>query len=65
MYEARYQSTEPLLHISLHELEPLKAVGGFDFSDVTTDSTVLIQGDSLAEQHFLGMLCYVVDDGEC
>jgi hypothetical protein len=59
MYEGRYSKVQYRCCTSrLHELEPLKAVGGFDFSHITTNSTVLIQGDSLAEQHFLGMLCY-------
>jgi hypothetical protein len=59
MYEGRYAKVQYRCCTSrLHELEPLKAVGGFDFSHITTNSTVLIQGDSLAEQHFLGMLCY-------
>jgi hypothetical protein len=59
MYKERYAKIQYRCCTSrLHELEPLKAVGGFDFSHITTNSTMLIQGDSLAEQHFLGMLCY-------
>eukprot|EP00577_Skeletonema_sp_RCC1716_P022127 CAMPEP_0113380528 /NCGR_PEP_ID=MMETSP0013_2-20120614/4810_1 /TAXON_ID=2843 ORGANISM="Skeletonema costatum, Strain 1716" /NCGR_SAMPLE_ID=MMETSP0013_2 /ASSEMBLY_ACC=CAM_ASM_000158 /LENGTH=222 /DNA_ID=CAMNT_0000262881 /DNA_START=363 /DNA_END=1031 /DNA_ORIENTATION=- /assembly_acc=CAM_ASM_000158 len=43
------------------EIDPLRAVGGVDYSPILSSKrnlTIFIQGDSLAEQHFLGMICY-------
>ena len=56
------------------EIEPLRALGGLEYSQLllphaaadegekmkapSAPKTVLIQGDSLAQQHFLGMICH-------
>jgi len=50
----------------LHEMQPLRAVGGVDYAQLLELSqnnnnksvSILLQGDSLAEQHFLGLLCF-------
>lgn len=39
-------------------LEPFRATGGIDYLHLKRNVTILFQGDSLAEQHFLGMICF-------
>lgn len=49
----------------LHEIQPLQAIGGLDFSHLITEKiSILIQGDSLAEQHFIFMMCFAWSSGE-
>ncbi|KAL7538592.1 hypothetical protein ACHAWF_006142 [Thalassiosira exigua] len=64
IYESRYANVEHRCCTSRLEegrIDPLRAVGGVDYSQLPRGgkrpTTVLIQGDSLAEQHFLGMIC--------
>lgn len=64
LYEPRYANVEYRCCTSRLEkgkVDPLRAMGGVDYSQLPRGSknlTILIQGDSLAEQHFLGMICY-------
>ena len=39
-------------------IEPLRAIGGIDYLQLKKNATILFQGDSLTEQHFLGMICF-------
>jgi len=52
----------------LHEIKPLQAIGGPNFSHfsnlIRTETSILILGDSLAEQHFVFMLCHAWSHGE-
>lgn len=63
MYSNRYSKVEYrccTTRAAEGKIEPLRAVGGLDYSHFPTSKPlkVLIQGDSLAEQHFLGMICH-------
>jgi hypothetical protein len=66
MYVQRYSEIENRCCSSrLMELMPLKAKGGMDFQVFLTqvalrkkNLTVLFQGDSMAEQHYVGLLCF-------
>ncbi len=50
--------------LSRGEIDPLRAVGGVDYSQIfQRNTTIYIQGDSLAEQHFVGMVCYAWSSG--
>ena len=45
----------------LGEIEPWRPIGGPDWGEMSSslgNSSIFIQGDSLAEQHFLALLCY-------
>jgi len=61
LYKERYANIDyRCCSNRLHELEPLEAVGSLNYLKIMIEmnSSVLIYGDSLAEQHFLFMICY-------
>ena len=61
LYEPRYASVNYRCctdKIKEGTIEPLRATGGVDFLQIKRNATILFQGDSLAEQHFLGMICF-------
>jgi hypothetical protein len=71
IYNKRYANIEfrcCTSKISRGDIDPLRATGGVDYSQIFHRGTkhnvqennlsMFIQGDSLAEQHFVGMVCY-------
>ena len=62
LYKNRYAPDFRCCTSRLHLIDPLRAIGGADYLGFLRGNnknlTILIQGDSLAEQHFLGMICY-------
>jgi len=61
LYDTRYAKVEYrccTTKIAEGKIDPLRAVVGVDYSRLHKNTTILIQGDSLAEQHFLGMMCF-------
>jgi hypothetical protein len=61
MYEPRYTKVNYRCcteRIAEGKIDFLRAVGGADYLQLNKNTTILIQGDSLAEQHFLGMICF-------
>lgn len=64
LYQGRYANVENRCctsKVQQGEIDPLRAIGGVDYSPILSSKrnvTIFIQGDSLAEQHFLGMICY-------
>eukprot|EP00548_Thalassiothrix_antarctica_P005317 CAMPEP_0194150210 /NCGR_PEP_ID=MMETSP0152-20130528/42070_1 /TAXON_ID=1049557 /ORGANISM="Thalassiothrix antarctica, Strain L6-D1" /LENGTH=436 /DNA_ID=CAMNT_0038852965 /DNA_START=46 /DNA_END=1356 /DNA_ORIENTATION=- len=63
MYQHRYSDVEHRCCTTRAiegKIKPLRTVGGLDYSQIPPGKklTALIQGDSLGEQHFLGMICY-------
>ena len=61
IYTSRYEEINYRCctdRIAEGKIDSLRAIGGVDYSYINRNLTILFQGDSLTEQHFLGMLCF-------
>jgi len=61
IYTSRYEEINYRCctdRISEGKIDSLRAIGGADYSYINRNLAILFQGDSLTEQHFLGMFCF-------